>query len=96
MEYGGLPGDTDYVTVNVELSADISITKLGLPDPVASGGDLTYTLTVTNNGPSTASNVVVTETYPAGFTYSSANPGPDTGTNNQWTFSSITANFIAL
>jgi uncharacterized repeat protein (TIGR01451 family) len=54
-------------------------------------GNLTYTLTVTNGGPSTASNVVVTETYPAGFTYSSANPGPDTGTNNKWTFSSITA-----
>jgi uncharacterized repeat protein (TIGR01451 family) len=92
VEYGGLPGDTDYVTVNVELSADVSIAKLGLPDPVPAGGHLTYTLTVTNSGPSTASNVVVTETYPAGFTYSSANPGPDTGTNNQWTFSSISAN----
>jgi uncharacterized repeat protein (TIGR01451 family) len=92
VEYGGLPDDTDHVTVNVELSADVSITKLGLPDPVTAGGDLTYTLTVTNSGPSTASNVVVTETYPASFTYSSANPGPDTSTNNQWTFSSIAAN----
>jgi uncharacterized repeat protein (TIGR01451 family) len=97
VEYGGIAGDpalqlTGNVTVNVELSADVSITKLGLPFQVKAGGNLTYILTVSSSGPSTASNVVATETYPAGFTYSTADPSPDTGTNNKWTFSSIAAN----
>src|SRR5262249_225295 len=31
--------------------ADLAITKADSPDPVITGSDLTYTLTVTNNGP---------------------------------------------
>jgi len=52
--------------------ADLSITKLDSPDPVKAGEDLTYTVNVTNNGPSTAVNVVVTDTLPAGTTFVSA------------------------
>jgi uncharacterized repeat protein (TIGR01451 family) len=41
--------------------ADVSVAMTDLPDPVASGGILTYTLTVNNAGPGTASNVVLSD-----------------------------------
>jgi uncharacterized repeat protein (TIGR01451 family) len=49
--------------------ADVAISKSDNPDPVKAGNNLTYTVTVNNNGPSTASNVVVTDTLPAGVTF---------------------------
>ncbi len=50
------------------------LTKTDAPDPVAPGQDLTYTLSATNNGPSTATNVSVTDPLPAGVTFVSATP----------------------
>ncbi|NIS82016.1 MAG: DUF11 domain-containing protein, partial [Anaerolineales bacterium] len=49
--------------------ADLAITKSDNPDPVLAGNQLTYTVQVTNNGPSDALNVVVTDTLPAGVSY---------------------------
>ena len=47
--------------------ADLRIEKTGSPEPaVAGGGNLTYTLTVTNDGPADATSVTVTDTLPAG------------------------------
>jgi uncharacterized repeat protein (TIGR01451 family) len=58
--------------------ADMSITKSDSPDPVGPGQNLTYHLTVTNNGatsgPATTSGVTVTDTLPAGVTLVSATP----------------------
>jgi uncharacterized repeat protein (TIGR01451 family) len=51
------------------VNANLSITKSDSPDPVATGGALTYTLSVTNNGPETAPVVTVVDTLPAGVTY---------------------------
>ena len=50
-------------------SADLSITKTDSVDPVLAGSPLTYTINVTNNGPNTANDVVVTDTLPAGVTF---------------------------
>ncbi len=52
----------------VVASADLSITKTDSADPVNAGDSLTYTVTVDNAGPDTATNVVVTDTLPAGVT----------------------------
>src|SRR5207302_268915 len=46
--------------------------KSDSPDPVIAGGTLTYTLTVSNAGPSTSSNVTVTDTLSPGVTFQSA------------------------
>jgi uncharacterized repeat protein (TIGR01451 family) len=58
--------------------ADMSITKSDTPDPVSPGQNLSYHLTVTNNGapsgPSTTSGVTVTDTLPAGVTLVSTTP----------------------
>ncbi len=53
-----------------ELStADLSVTKTDNPDPILAGGTLTYTLTVTNAGPNTATNAVLTDPLPGGTTF---------------------------
>jgi uncharacterized repeat protein (TIGR01451 family) len=52
---------------------DLSITKIGNPDPkVIVANDLTYTIKVTNYGPSDAPGVIVTDTLPPGVTFKSA------------------------
>ena len=45
-------------------TADLAVGLLDAPDPVLVGGTLTYTVSVTNNGPSTAHNVTVTNILP--------------------------------
>lgn len=47
---------------------DLAITKVDLPDPVYSGRELTYTITVSNAGPSIATSVVMTDALPAHLT----------------------------
>jgi len=56
-------------------SADLGVALAASPNPVLAGQNLTYTLTVTNLGPSTASSVTLTDTLPAGVTFVSASPG---------------------
>ncbi len=47
-------------------SADLSVRMTDSPDPVAVGSELTYTVTVRNGGPATATGVTATDTLPAG------------------------------
>ncbi len=63
---------TAIVVVANANSADMAITKIATPNPVAEGVPLTYTLAVTNNGPASATNVTVTDTLPSTMTYLSA------------------------
>jgi uncharacterized repeat protein (TIGR01451 family) len=60
------------ITTKVEQAADLSIAMSAAPDPVLQSGTLTYTITVTDLGPTSASNVVVTLPVAAGATYVSA------------------------
>jgi aldose sugar dehydrogenase len=53
-------------------SADLSLTKTGSPNPSTVGTTLSYRLTITNNGPATATNVSVTDNLPASVTFVSA------------------------
>ena len=80
-------GSTANISVNpstILSAADLSLTKLASPEPVYSGDNLTYQLTVKNNGPDPASLVVVTDSLPAGVTFVSASSSQGTvsGTNN--------------
>ena len=58
----------------VVASADVAIGKTALATVLATS-NLSYTISVTNFGPSTAGSVVVTDTLPAGVTYVSASGG---------------------
>lgn len=55
-------------------SADLAITKTASPNPVVAGTNLTYTITVSNAGPSTATGVVITDTIPAQVSVLSVTP----------------------
>lgn len=54
--------------------ADLSITKTDSPDPVTVGNNLTYTITIANNGPNTATGVTLTDTLPGSITFVSSTP----------------------
>ena len=67
-----VPGnDSASQPTTVNTTADLSIAKTDSADPVNPGQAFTYTLTVTNNGPSDASGLTVSDTVPVGFTISS-------------------------
>jgi uncharacterized repeat protein (TIGR01451 family) len=63
--------DTDALTPQ----ADLALALLDAPDPVLPGGQLTYTLQVTNDGPSASPGMTVTHTLPAEVSFVSSTPG---------------------
>jgi uncharacterized repeat protein (TIGR01451 family) len=65
----------DDDTVTVVSSADVAIVKTVVPETTPPGVKVTYTLLVTNNGPSTAKDVRVADPLPAGMTFVSVTPG---------------------
>ncbi len=55
--------------------ADLAVVKTDSPDPVHAGEQLTWTVEVSNNGPSDATGVAVIDVLPAGVSFVSADPG---------------------
>jgi PGF-pre-PGF domain-containing protein/uncharacterized repeat protein (TIGR01451 family) len=54
--------------------ADLGLTITASPNPVTTGGSLTYTLTAGTAGPDSGMNVWVNDTLPEGITFVSATP----------------------
>lgn len=70
------------VVTTVTPNATLVITKSDNVDPATPGGTLTYTITVRNDGPSDARNVVVADTLPAGVTVQTSSAPGGAGTVN--------------
>jgi uncharacterized repeat protein (TIGR01451 family) len=65
--------DQSSASVCVQALVDLAITKSGSPAVQDLGqGNITWTMTVTNNGPSDDTNVTVSDPMPAGNTYVSS------------------------
>lgn len=60
--------DSSTVSVNTTTRADLALTKTATANSVSAGGPIGWTVTVTNNGPSSATDVVITEPLPVGVT----------------------------
>jgi uncharacterized repeat protein (TIGR01451 family) len=84
--YDPYPTNTPPVITTVTIAADVAVYKTG-PVTGFAGSNLTYSVTVTNNGPNTASNVLVYDQLPVGFTFVSAAPTQLSLNNNlvSWT-----------
>ena len=63
----------------VVTSADLGVIKSVTPNPLVPGGAATYTLTVTNTGPSDALAAVATDPLPEGLTVRGAGPSSSQG-----------------
>ena len=75
----GMPGPGAMPADNIQIGeADLSITKSDNVDPVAHGGNVTYTVTVDNSGPNGASGVSVDDLLPRGAALVSATPSQGT------------------
>ncbi|MFD7154615.1 LPXTG cell wall anchor domain-containing protein [Kribbella sp. NPDC059898] len=86
---------TDEVHTPVAAEADVAITKTATPDPVAAGGEVTYTLVARNNGPSPAEDVKVTDTLPDGVELVSAKPTQGSCTSTTCSLGTISSGSTA-
>jgi uncharacterized repeat protein (TIGR01451 family) len=64
-----LSNDSATDVATVVSVADLSVTNVASPDPVAAGSNITYTQLVTNNGPSAADNAALVEAVPTNTTF---------------------------
>ncbi len=74
------------------VSADLEVSKSVSPAVVAEGDTIDYTIAILNNGPSTTTGVLLTDTLPGGVTFSSANSskGSYDSTTGLWSVGDIT------
>ena len=84
--------DQDSATLTPPV-IDLSLTKTASPSRPSVGQEVTFTITVSNAGPSNATGVVVTDTLPEGITFISSDPsvGNFNFANGQWTIGNLAA-----
>ncbi len=78
-------------TTPVNSLPDLSVSVTDSPDPVRPGSALYFTINYRNDGNAPATNVRITETYPAGVSFQSASIPPDSGYNNVWSIGTLNA-----
>jgi uncharacterized repeat protein (TIGR01451 family) len=84
-----ITGSSNAITVSG--NADLALTKI-VDNPTPNVGDsITFTVSVSNGGPLTATNVTVTDVLPVGLTFVSATPsqGSYNSTTGTWTVGTL-------
>ncbi|QNK64746.1 DUF11 domain-containing protein [Pedobacter sp. PAMC26386] len=69
---------SNTVNTTINKQADLQIQKVG-PSNAVAGNSISYTLNVTNAGPSNASNVTITDNLPVGFNAATWTATPQNG-----------------
>ncbi|MGL6298093.1 MAG: hypothetical protein ACRC1M_02890, partial [Methanobacteriaceae archaeon] len=85
--------DKSTVTLNSQSNADLAVLKLVDKSNPNNGQIINYIITVSNNGPNTALNTILTDILPTGLIYLSSNPSQGTYNNNTglWTIGSLSS-----
>lgn len=68
VDAGQIVGGWTLSIATIDPIADVAVSQVDVPDPVAIGSNLTYTVVVNNNGPAVATGVLVSDTPPASAT----------------------------
>ncbi|GAB2529101.1 hypothetical protein GCM10027189_04880 [Rufibacter soli] len=88
--YGFTNSSSTSTTFNYDCSADVAVTNTASGAPFAVGKPFTYTVTVTNNGPLPATNIVVTDKLdPATLQFVSASDAAYNSSTGVWTVGSL-------
>ena len=85
------PADNQSAATVTPQQADLAVTKtVDKPNPNV-GDTVAFTVTVTNNGPSTATNVQVTDLLPTGLTFVGSTPsqGSYVSSTGVWTVGTV-------
>jgi len=82
---------TDGTETPIHLDADLFVDKDVSNHTPSEGNSVTYTVTVTNSGPATATNVQITDLVPGGVTYQSytATQGSYSSVSGLWTVGTL-------
>src|SRR5262249_43809596 len=86
----------DSTTTSITVSAVLSITKTRLTNPIVAGSNVTYKIVVSNAGPSTATNVVVTDDIPPNTTFVSGVDGSNATVCTEGAAGHITCNLSSI
>jgi uncharacterized repeat protein (TIGR01451 family) len=71
-------GGSDGFISEVAMSTDLAVSQTASPIPAITGQNLTYTITVTNNGPDNGVSLGLANAVPAGTTFVSITPSAGT------------------
>jgi uncharacterized repeat protein (TIGR01451 family) len=91
-EFDPNPGNNTASVTETPQQADLAIAK-GVDNPTPTVGlNVTFTVTLSDNGPDAATNVTVADLLPAGLTFVSATPSQGTYNNSSgvWTVGTVT------
>ena len=73
--FGMIATQQDKISFNfLKAKPNLALTITDAPDPVEPGRDLTYTISIVNNGGGEAKKIVMESTLPEGVTFVSATP----------------------
>ena len=86
---GNIGDNLEVENTTLVEAGDLVMTKTASPDPVVAGAEVTYTITIVNNGPSASSNFNVTDSLPSGVTYVAGS-----AQGNGWTFNNQNGTFL--
>ncbi len=84
--------DGDGVEVEPNPIIDLELEKSVDNATPSIGDNITFTVTLTNKGPSTATGVIVTDQLPSGYTYVSHTGGTYNPANGQWNVGTLGLN----
>ena len=86
-----LTNNQQDATIAVRPASDLAVTKTVDNSTPKPGDTIVYTITVTNNGPDAATNVVLDDDLPTGVTYLSDNTqtGAYNSTTGEWTLGTL-------